>query len=57
MTSALITLLPGDIQPHLNDATMVGSYRMLLKKMAEELEVDENKWKTGERMKPWWIEC
>ena len=54
--------LKGDVsihfgQPYLNDATMAGLYRMLLKKMAEELEVDENKWKTGERMKPWWIEC
>lgn len=54
--------LKGDVsihfgQPYLNDATMAGLYRMLLKKMSEELEVDENKWKTGERMKPWWIEC
>lgn len=54
--------LKGDVsihfgQPYLNDATMAGLYRMLLKKMAEELEVDENNWKTGERMKPWWIEC
>ena len=54
--------LKGDVsihfgQPYLNDATMAGLYRMLLKKMAEELEVDESKWKTGERRNPWWIEC
>lgn len=44
-------------QPYFNDATMAGLYRMLLKRMAEELEVNENKWKTVETAKPWWIDC
>lgn len=44
-------------QPYFNDATMAGLYRMLLKRMAEELEVDESKWKIVETAKPWWIDC
>lgn len=44
-------------QPYFNDATMAGLYRMLLKRMAEELEVNDSDWKTCKREKPWWTEC